>query len=302
MQDLNDLHYFARVVEAGGFAAAGRLLGVPKSRLSRRVAELETRLGVRLLQRTTRKLALTEVGERYFRHCQAMLQEAEAAEEVVVTASAEPRGRLRVSCPVSVAQPMLTDVVSSFLAAYPQVQLDMLLTSRRVDLVEEGVDVALRVRAAGYEEPSLVTRRLRPANGILVAAPALLAGRALSRPEQLAQFPVLGATELDRRVHWHLVGPAGEVRELAFEARFATDDFVLRKAAALAGLGVTMLPLMNCDAEIANGSLVQLLPEWRMPGGNLLAVYPHRRGLLPAVRVFIDHLVHAFAEENATPV
>lgn len=160
MQDLNDLYYFAKVVEAGGFAAAGRLLGIPKSRLSRRIAELEERLGARLLQRTTRQLTLTAVGERYLRHCQAMLLEAEMADEAVASMSSEPRGRLRVSCPVGMAQHMLPDMVAGFLAAHPLVQLEMTLVNRRVDLVAEGIDVALRVRELGDEDPLLVTKRL----------------------------------------------------------------------------------------------------------------------------------------------
>ena len=146
MQDLNDLFYFAKVVEHGGFAAAGRLLGIPKSRLSRRIAELETRLGARLLQRTTRKLALTDVGERYLRHCQAMLLEAEQADEAVASLTSEPRGRIRVSCPTEVARMRLRHVFPSFLQRYPQVQLEVMLSNRRIDLVNEGVDVALRVR------------------------------------------------------------------------------------------------------------------------------------------------------------
>ncbi len=149
MQDLNDLYYFAKVVEAGGFAAAGRLLGIPKSRLSRRIAELEERLGARLLQRTTRQLKLTAVGERYLRHCQAMLLEAEMADEAVASMSSEPRGRLRVSSPVGLAHQFLPVIIETFLVKYPLVQLEMTLLNRRVDLISEGIDVALRVRDLG---------------------------------------------------------------------------------------------------------------------------------------------------------
>ncbi len=155
MQDLNDLYYFAKVVEAGGFAAAGRLLGIPKSRLSRRIAATlfrSERLGARLLQRTTRQLKLTAVGERYLRHCQAMLLEAEMADEAVASMSSEPRGRLRVSSPIGLAQELMPWAISSFLAAHPLVQLEMVMVNRRVDLITEGIDVALR--AAGTPEPA----------------------------------------------------------------------------------------------------------------------------------------------------
>jgi DNA-binding transcriptional LysR family regulator len=294
MQDLNDLYYFAKVVEAGGFAAAGRLLGIPKSRLSRRIAELEERLGARLLQRTTRQLNLTAVGERYLRHCQAMLLEAEMADEAVASMSSEPRGRLRVSCPVGLAHEILPGVISNFLAKFPQVQLEMMLLNRRVDLINEGIDVALRVRDLGDEDPLLVTRRLRQAQVALVASPAFLLGREINHPEDLKNLPVLGALETDRMVHIRLLDQTGKNYDLSLEARLGIDDFIVRKACTLSGLGFTILPMMHCEQELKNGELVQLLPDWSLPGGWLQAVYPHRRGVMPAVRAWIDHLIESF--------
>jgi DNA-binding transcriptional LysR family regulator len=294
VQDLNDLYYFAKVVEAGGFAAAGRLLGIPKSRLSRRIAELEERLGARLLQRTTRQLNLTAVGERYLRHCQAMLLEAEMADEAVASMSSEPRGRLRVSCPVGLAHEILPEIISDFLQKFPQVQLEVMLLNRRVDLVNEGIDVALRVRELGDEDPLLVTRRLRQAQMLLVATPAFLHGRRISHPDDLKNLPVLGALEPDRLMHIRMLDQQGKRHELALEARLGIDDFIVRKASTLAGLGFTMLPMLYCEQELQDGSLVQLLPDWSLPGGWLQAVYPHRRGVMPAVRAWIDHLVESF--------
>ncbi|WP_338524725.1 LysR substrate-binding domain-containing protein [Pseudomonas batumici] len=294
MQDLNDLYYFAKVVEAGGFAAAGRLLGIPKSRLSRRIAELEERLGARLLQRTTRQLKLTAVGERYLRHCQAMLLEAEMADEAVASMSSEPRGRLRVSCPVGLAQEFMPWVISSFLSAHPLVQLEVLMVNRRVDLVTEGIDVALRVREQGDEDPLLVTRRLRQAQTFILATPAFLEQHPITRLDDLRSVPILGALEADRLVHLSLINAEGEKRELTLEARLGVDDFVVRKACALAGLGFTVLPMLYCEEELANGTFVRILPEWSLPGGWLQAVYPHRRGVLPAVRAWIDHLAEVF--------
>ncbi|MFM9380661.1 MULTISPECIES: LysR substrate-binding domain-containing protein [unclassified Pseudomonas] len=294
MQDLNDLYYFAKVVEAGGFAAAGRLLGIPKSRLSRRIAELEERLGARLLQRTTRQLKLTAVGERYLRHCQAMLLEAEMADETVASMSSEPRGRLRVSSPTGLAHEMLPVVISNFLGKYPQVQLEVTLINRRVDLITEGIDVALRVREHGDEEPMLVTRRLRQAQMVVVASPSFIQGVEINHPQDLKTLPVLGALEADRMVHVRLLDQHGKSCDLALEARLGIDDFIVRKACVLAGQGFTLLPMMYCEAELNNGTLVQLLPGWSLPGGWLQAVYPHRRGVMPAVRAWIDHLVESF--------
>lgn len=197
--DLNDLYYFAKVVECGGFAAARRETGIPKSRLSRRIAELEERLQVRLLHRTTRKLVLTEVGERYLQHCRNLLLEAEMAEQVIAELSVEPRGRLRLSAPVAMASSNLADLLPRFLERHPQVQLEILLTNRRVDLLNEGVDVALRVRELGDEDPALVCRRLAPATTQILAAPSLIAGRRLEHPEDLEDLPFLGAIHNDRR-------------------------------------------------------------------------------------------------------
>jgi DNA-binding transcriptional LysR family regulator len=295
MQDLNDLFYFAKVVEAGGFAAAGRQLGIPKSRLSRRIAELEERLGARLLQRTTRKLAITDVGERYYRHCQAMLLEAEQADEAVASLTSEPRGRVRVSCPVAVAG--FADIVVSFLTAYPLVKLETIVTNRRVDLVNESIDVALRVRTADDEDPSLIVRRLQPAIAYLVCAPDLLGEQSIHNPEDLAMLPALGAPDADRKVRYRLVSGDGEAREVALEPRLAVDDFGVRKAAALAGLGLTMLPRGYCEDELASGQLIRILPGWTLPGGYLQVAYLHRRGMLPAVRAWIEHLVNAFGQD-----
>ena len=289
MHDLNDLFYFAKVVEAGGFAAAGRTLGIPKSRLSRRIAELENRLGARLLQRTTRKLALTDIGERYLRHCQAMLQEAEQAEETVASLTSEPR----VSAPGGIA--LLSELVVSFLAAYPKVQLELIQTNRRIDLLNEGVDVALRVRSAEDEDPTLITRRLRPAQAFMVAAPALLLDAKISTPDDLSALPALGALEADRRIHLRLQHDSGRVQEIVLEARLAIEDFNVRKHAAMSGLGFTMLPAPLCLDELADGRLIRLLPDWALPAANLQAVYTHRRGMLPAVRAWIEHISEAFS-------
>ncbi len=302
MQDLNDLFYFAKVVEYGGFSAAARLLGVPKSRLSRRIAELETRLDARLLQRTTRKMALTDVGERFLRHCQAMLLEAEQAEEVVASLTVEPRGRLRVSCPTELAHAMLRPMITDFLQQYPLVQLDMFLTNRRVDLREEGVDVALRVREEGDEDPTLIARVLSPAQAFLVAAPSLVEGRSIRVPDDLQLLPALGGLEADRRIHHYLRDAHGNRREVVLEARLGIEDFDVRKHAVLAGLGFSMLPQMNCEAELHDGSMVRLLPDWDLPGGHLQAVYTHRRGLLPAVRAWIEHLAEAFSRHQGTVI
>lgn len=294
--DLNDYRYFAAVVDAGGFSAAERVLGVPKSRLSRRVAALEHRLGVRLLQRSTRRITLTDTGSQVAEHARAMMREAEAADCIASSRRVEPSGALRVSMPPQLVESeLLCQVFSDFLAANPRVVLELVMTPRRVDLVAEGIDLAIRVRSPGDEEPQWAIRRLRVARGILVASPAFVAAHGgLPTLDALREVPALGTVNPDRRVHWTLAAPDGREVEVAAPARLVCEDFPLRARAAIAGLGVTMLPDDYAAAAIAEGRLARVLPEWAMPTGTLQVVYPTQRGLSVAVRALLDALIAAF--------
>ncbi|MBF9266111.1 LysR family transcriptional regulator [Paracidovorax cattleyae] len=291
MQDLNDMLYFAEVVERGGFAAAGRALGIPKSRLSRRVSDLETQLGVRLLQRTTRKLSLTEIGESYLRHCQAVREAAQAASDAVAEVQTEPRGTVRVSCPVTLAQTVLGELMPIFLERHPQVRVEMQITNRAVDLVEEGVDVALRVRPNLDDSGSMVVKRLDDVRQVLVASPALLARQ--GTPATLAELTRMDSmvmSAMDGRASLRLVGPDGREEVVQLNPRYVADDLLTLKFAALAGTGLCWLPDYMCQAELGEGRLVRILPEWSTPRGVVHAVFPSRRGLAPAVRRFLDFL------------
>lgn len=289
--DLNDYRYFAAVIDAGGFTAASRLLGLPKSRLSRRVAALESSLGVRLLQRSTRRLTLTDVGEQVLEHAHTLLASADAARSVARQRSAEPVGRLRVSTPAGVLDSDVTAVLLGLLQRHPRLQLDVVITSRRVNLIDEGIDVALRVRPEDDEDPQWATRRLRAAPGALVASPALLAQTGpIDSLEVLSGTPALGALSADGRVHWTLRDPDGKPREVTAPLRLGCEHFQARLQAALAGLGVTLLPLPYAADALQDGRLVQVLPGWSVISGHLQAVYATQRGLLPGVRALIDAL------------
>lgn len=291
MQDLNDMFYFAEVVEHAGFAAAGRHLGVPKSKLSRRVAELEARLGVRLLQRTTRKLSLTQAGELYHRHCIAMRDAAQAAGEAMQQARTEPHGTIKVACPVTLAQSTLGPLLGTFLALYPQVQVDMQVTNRVVDLVEEGFDVALRVRGSLDDSGSLVVKNLGLTRGILVASPSQLARQGQPRVVQdLQTLDSVSMSAVDGRSVWHLSGPDDKAFTLEHRPRLAADDLATLKFAVLAGVGMCVLPDYLCRAELREARLVQVLPGWGPRPGIVHAVFPSRRGMVPAVRRFLDFL------------
>lgn len=291
MQDLNDLLYFAEVVDHGGFAAAGRALHIPKSKLSRRIAELEARLGVRLLQRTTRKLSLTEAGEQYHRHCVAMREDAEAAAEAVALVQTEPRGTVRVTCPVTLAQSTVGRLIPAFLALHPNVRVDMEVNNRVVDLVQEGVDVALRVRATMDDSGSLVVKKLGVSQALLVASPALL--ERLGKPESvedLGRFPSVTMSASDGRGHWTLLGPGGREFDLEHRPVYTADDLMTLRYAVLAGTGICILPDYMCGQDISSGRLVNLLPGWAPRPGLVHAVFPTRRGMVPSVRRFLDFL------------
>ena len=298
MQDLNDLYYFAMVVEHGGFAAAERALGIPKSRLSRRISQLETDLGVRLLQRSTRRFAVTDVGMSVYRHAQTMLTEAQAAREVVDRLSAEPRGVVRVSVPVALAQQQLPKLLPKFLDPYPKVRLQLHIGNRRVDLINEGFDVALRVRARLDDDGSLVMRSFGQIQEMLVASPKYLdrAGRPKD-PADLASHLTLSIHEDEAHQRWELHGPGGEVRRVDLQPRVAGFDFPLLQSMVKDGFGITMLPETVCAEAVRRGELEVVLPEWSLPQGICHAVFASRRGLLPAVRVFIDFLAEHLPQQ-----
>ncbi|MBD8873905.1 LysR substrate-binding domain-containing protein [Rhodanobacter sp. DHB23] len=291
LQDLNDLYFFAAVVEHGGFSAAGRALGMPKSRLSKRVAQLEDRLGVRLLQRTTRRFVVTEVGERFYAHCRAVLEEARAAQEAVDELRAEPRGVVRLSCPVSLTQTVLAHVLPDFLAQYPRLQVRVLSSNRRVDLLGEGYDLAIRVRSKLDTDANMVVRSFGQSRVLPVASPKLLDTLGRPRhPGELAKFPALSMQEHEGPQTWELIDSAGERVNVEVDARLICGDFAVLLEAARRGVGVTLLPEFVCAPAVAAGELEVLLPEWSAPEGTMHFIYPSRRGMLPGVRALVDFL------------
>jgi DNA-binding transcriptional LysR family regulator len=299
MPDLNDMLYFAEVVDRGSFAAAGRSLGLPKSKLSRRVAELEARLGVRLLQRTTRKLSLTQAGELYHRHCVAIREEVEAAEETVAQVQTEPHGTIRVTSPVTLTQSSIGQLIPGFLARHPKVRIELQVNNRVVDLVEEGVDVALRVRPTLDDSGSLVVKNLGVSQGLLVASPAQLEreGRPQSF-EDLNRLSTVAMSAIDGRTTWKLTGPAGREHEWQHRPVYIADDLLTLKYAVLQGTGACVVPDYMCRRELERGELQLVLPGWAPLPGYIHAVFPSRRGLVPAVRRFLDYLGEHFTSED----
>ncbi|THT97830.1 LysR family transcriptional regulator [Lampropedia puyangensis] len=294
--DLNDLYYFAKVVEFGGFAPASRVLGTQKSKLSRRVAALEERLGTQLILRSTRSFAVTDMGRVYYRHCQAMLTEADAAEESVLASHTEPCGKVRISCPVALLATRIGPLLAQFMLRFPRVQLHVEETNRRVDVVAEGFDLALRVRPFPLQDSDLVLRTLANRRQCLVASPALLAQYpTIETFADLARIPSMDLGHPKEEHQWILTGPGQQQQDIRHHPHYTTQSLLALRDAAVAGVGVVQLPRMFITQALAQGDLTVVMPGWEPRLEILHAVYASRRGQLPAVRHLIDFLAEAFA-------
>lgn len=296
MHDLNDLYFFASVVQHNGFTAAARATGLEKTRLSRRVAELEQRVGLRLLQRSTRSIALTEAGERFYARCLAAVESAEAAYDSVAELQKEPSGTVRLSCPVVMAQSYLAPVLPGYLARHPKVKVLVEATDRTVNLIEERFDLALRGRPRTDAEPGMVARALGTARLVLVASPAFMAAH--GRPTQLAELVDMDVISHVHDMHdmhhgiahWNVRSLAGASDIVKVRPRLVTSDFSVLFEAAVHGIGVAFLPEPVVVGALRDRRLEQVLPDWAAAGHMLQLVYPPPRGMLPAVRSLIDYL------------
>lgn len=300
---LSDLGFFVAVVQHGGFSAAARATGIEKTRLSRRVTQLEQRLGVRLLQRSTRRLALTEAGERFHEHARVVVETAEAALDSVAQLRKEPAGHVRLSCSIAMAQGALAAILPGYLAANPKVSVVVEATDRQVDLIEERIDLALRARVQIEESAGLVARELGRARRILVASPAYIAAHApLHGPEQLAAHDTIGRPEeaQGRSSAWKLHDASGATVVVSHTPRLVASNRQMQLEAAVRGIGVTLLPETIAAPAVQAGYLAQVLRGWEAPTHVVHLVYPRPRGMLPSVRSLIDYLVTHYPAAMST--
>jgi DNA-binding transcriptional LysR family regulator len=285
--DLNEIVVFAKVVETRSFTAAAAQLGLPKSTVSRKVAQLEERLGVRLLQRTTRKLSLTEIGQAYFERCQRIVSDIMVAEQMVTDMQSTPRGLLRVTAPVDLGAFALGSLVTEFLTDFPDIHVELLLTDRVVDLVDEGVD--LGIRFGPLAESTLIARKLTSVEMRLCAAPSYLAKRGTpAHPDDLDVHDIVAFVPIPRLATWTLRGPDGQTVELTPSARLVSNNLMVIRDAVHAGGGITQLPEFVCGE--CSGSFLQVLPDWTTSPAELYAVYPSTRNSSPKLRTFVEFL------------
>ena len=294
--NLNDLQFFVQAVENGSFAAAARRLGVPKSTVSKRVGELEARLGARLIHRTSRSFSLTDLGRDFFEHARASVIEAENAENIVRTRLGEPSGMVRLTTSVPTAQFTLAPHLEALSERYPKVLLSLHVTDRFVDIVQEGFDIAIRSHQQPLPDSALVQRRLAMHDFYVVAAPFFRARHGRPEgPDDLTRHRAIVASPAE--MSWRLRGAGGVIEAPVNPVMVADEPFVLLKAAA-AGIGITVLPTSVCLPAIADGTLERLLPEWTAGQITTTILIPHRRGQLPSVRAVVDFLIEAAGTQS----
>lgn len=289
--DLNDILVFTKVVETRSFTGAAEQLGLPKSTVSRKLAQLEERLGVRLVQRTTRKLALTDIGQAYYERCAQIVSDVAAAEQLVTDMQATPRGRVRVTAPIDLSTRYLGAICARFIEANPDVHVELEASDRIVDLIEDGFDVAVRFGA--LTESTLIARRLCRIESLLVATPAYLARRGTpATVEELDEHERVLFTPSPRVQSWPLtLGDA--TYEFGRPARFASNNVGAVHDAVLAGAGIAVLADFMVADDIAAGRLVPLLRTWRIRSVDTHAVYPARQNMPPRLSLFLDHLARS---------
>jgi DNA-binding transcriptional LysR family regulator len=296
MVDLNEVALFVKVVDTGSFTAAARLLGLPKTTVSRKIAHLEEALGTRLLHRTTRSLSPTEAGRQYYGECSAGLAAFEEANRRIAGAQQVPSGTVRISAPADTANYFVSDIVGEFLAAHDRVRVELVLTDERLDLVRERIDVAFRM--GQLADSALVARKLGSGSRILCASPAYLAVAGTPKvPTDLkAHACIVHGASVDG-VSWTLRGPRGR-SVVPVSARLAVNSMAFALKAAVAGLGVAMLPKPMAASDLRFGRLRTVLEDYELPATGIHLVYPSRRHLSAATKALIDFAAKRVPEEK----
>jgi DNA-binding transcriptional LysR family regulator len=290
VEDLNDFFIFSQVVEHNGFTGAARALGLARSSICRRVAHLEERLGVRLVQRSTRHFAITDIGRDLQGHCLKMVAEARAAQERVACARAKPAGCIRVSCPPIVAQLLLGPIIPQFTEKNSEVRIAVEATDRRID-IEDNFDLFIRLRQIPSEDSGMVMRSLGVVQQVLVASRDFLQRHGHpGSPAEAAELPTVAFGSLQGPHAWKLLGPDREELHVRHEPKLVSDDILLVRQAAVQGMGIAQLPLSVCESEVHQGALEVILPQFPAPLLEVQVLFASRRGMLPAVRSFIDFL------------
>ncbi|WP_186211028.1 LysR substrate-binding domain-containing protein [Burkholderia gladioli] len=291
MLDLNDMYYFVQVVDHKSISAAARALSLPKSTISYRMNQLEVRLGARLFNRTSRQLAVTDIGSEFYRRAQIMIRDAQSAEYAVRQRLSTPSGLVRLTVAVATAQFAMRGLLTEFCRQYPQVKVVQRTSDTEVDIVKERYDMAIRSHSLPLRDSNLIQRRLAPTPWMLFCSPSLLKGREpIHGPEDLCNHPALFMARQGSVPQWRLRHENGGTRTMLIDPILMTDCMPTLKDAAIAGLGIVALPGYICKEEIAQGSLVRVMPEWTAADAAITALLPYGQNQLPSIRVLLDYL------------
>lgn len=287
--DLNEMAIFVHVVKAGSFTKAAKNLGLPKSTVSRKITQLEERLSVRLIQRTTRSLRLTDTGSAYFAQCERILAEIEEANIAVTQMQNTPSGLLRITAPVLFGSTVLSSLVAEYMELHPLVSIDIILSDQNLDLIQDGIDMAFRI--GQLEDSSLIGRHLGDVRGMLCASPDYLTKQpAPTHPDQIQEHTLLTFHQWKQ---WLLNGPDDQSVTVPVKPRLTVNDFASLFTLTLSGAGISLLPMMIAAPAVRAGNLVPILPDWSFESSPIHALYPSNRHLSTKVRTFVDFIIES---------
>lgn len=295
MHNLNDYYYYVQVVKYQGFTKASEGMGIAKSKLSRHISELEERLGVRLIQRNTRKFAVTDLGQQFYQRCVDLLAQVVDIEQFIhSTKHDELCGNIRVSCPVALVQMPIGQIITDFMLQNPQVNIELIATNEKVDIIEQNIDLAIRVRNQALENSDLIMRELDAWEHVLVASPKLW--QKFNPPTQLQEIELLPTIGFHRPQQQWQFRRHDQTHNLTLNlhSRLKTDHFFAIKLAMLQGIGIAVLPKIFVKAELASGEIEQLFPEWQLPQGVIYVAYASRQGMPPAIRLLLEQILQRF--------
>lgn len=297
INSFDDFHYFYLVVKHGGFSAASEAENISKSKLSRRIIELEQKFNVSLIQRTTRHFKVTDLGQEFYEECCKVIAQVECAENVLLKQKNEPQGMVKISCPPLMMHFQIRKLLNQFLKNYPKVDISLELTSRRVDVLHDDIDIAIRTSFEPNQDSSLIVRDVIRTEHCLVAAPELLQGQTIQHYSDLQHYPSVALGIQKHQYYWHLCHvELDETVDVPYQPRVKSNDLAGVYYAVRDGLGIADLPYLTVQADIEKGKLIHLLPEWKSNRGTVQLVYASRKGQRLVVEKLIETLMQGLRE------
>ena len=292
MHSFDDDYYFYLVVKHGGFSAASEASNITKSKLSRRILDLEAKFNVTLIQRSTRHFKVTPLGQEFFEECAKIIEQADNAQNVLLKQEIELQGLIKISCPPVMMEHQIRPILNQFLKKYPKVRVELALTSRRIDVLHDDIDLAIRTNFSSNEDSSIIVRDVIKTTHCLVISPELLGDREIQHVTELCEFPTIVLGTDKQHYHWHLhhIQQREEI-DIPLQPRVKSNDLMGAYYAVLDGLGIADLPYLTVERDIASGRLIHLLPEWCSNIGVVQLVYASRKGQRLVMEKLIEDLV-----------